>query len=249
MKKIILLLLSLSLMVTGCKKKSNDNSDSDDSPDLTGLIKSVSIDGRQIMEFSYNSNGKLKTKTMHSGGTVEVNYDYTGNLITSETAKQNGTVIRQYTYEYNNSNNLTRVYIVGSTGYWEMNYDTNGKISEAIQYDDTGNEFKKKEYTYNGDNLVEATEFWRFGSNWVLHERSEYDNLKNPFFDLHLPYSEKSGEFASFISPHNTTREKVYGENNILTSDYQYQITYNDDHYPIRVVVINSQEAYDITYY
>ncbi len=250
MKKIVLLLLSISLMMSACKKSKSENDD--DNADVSGLIKSISISGTPVVEFSYNSNAKLKTKTIHQGASeLVIEYEYTGNKVSSETAKQNGNTIYQYTYAYNNNDQLTRVIIGGVTNtYWEMHYDNDGKINEAIQYI-SGGEAKKQEYTYMGDNLTEAALFNRFGSIWELQERNEfeYDNLHNPLYDLTLPFSEVASEFASLVSPNNTLREKDYDQNNVLTDDTQYQITYNADHYPLRIVDVNTQETYDFLYY
>ncbi len=250
MKKIILLFLSISLMMTACKKPKSENDD--DNADVSGLIASISISGIPVIEFSYNSNAKLKTKTIHQGTSeLIITYEYTGNKVSSETAKQNSNIVYKYTYEYNNNEQLIRVNIVGANDtYWEMHYDNNGKINEAVQYI-SGGESKKQEYTYNGDNLVEAALYFRFGGVWELQERNEfeYDNLHNPLYDLNLPFSEVASEFAGIVSPNNTLREKDYDQNNILTDDMPYQITYNADHYPLQVVDVNAQLTFDFLYY
>ena len=249
MKKLVLLLFAVNLILTGCKKEKGENNDK---ANLAGLIKSISSNGTSIVEFSYNNNAKLITKTIHQGTTeVIVKYEYSGNKLSSETAKQNNSIVWQYTYEYNNSNLLTRVNLGGVTDtYWEMSYDSNGKIQEAVQYI-SGGESKKQEYSYNGDNLVEAALFFRFGSIWELQERYEfeYDNLNNPYYALHLPFTEEISEFAGLVSPNNITYETRYDENNNVIYEFQYQITYNTDHFPIHIVELSSQETYDIAYY
>ena len=249
MKKFTLLFLMMGLIMTSCKK-TNSEDEIDDNQDLTGLIKSINMGGTPILEFSYYGNGRIKTKTIHQqGAQMTIAYEYSDNKLSSQTEKYNGSTVAQYTFAYNN-NRLTRVTIVGANNsYWEMQYDNDGKIILAIEYISGGQSIKHA-FTYNNDNLIEAFKYNRFGSTWELQSHMEfaYDNKHNPFFDLNLPYSEVLDEFAGLVSPNNFTRVKKYDQNNILTEDTQYDMTYNAEGYPTHVVE-NSQDSYDYIYY
>ena len=250
MKKITLLLLIFGLVLTSCKKeKSEDETDQD----LTGLIKTVKMNGSPIVEFSYYGNRKLKTKKNYQQGSqMTIEYKYADNKLSTQTEKYNGNIIAQYGFEYNN-NRLTRVTIIGATNtYWEMQYNANGKIDTAIEYI-SGGESIKHTFTYNGQNLVEAYKFNRFGSIWELqsHMVFEYDSERNPYYDLNIPFSEVLDEFADFVSPNNFNRVKKYDQNNTLIEDTQYNISYNADDYPSHIEEVSgsSQLAYDLIYY
>jgi len=256
--KNILKLLVILLVVTSfqsCKKK--NNTDETDNADLSGLIKTITSGNTTLEKYTYRTDGKIKEETKYRpNGQMIISYEYTDGKISSITAKtENGTPVYQYSLTYAN-NKLEKFILGGVTNvYWQMSYNTDGTIDYAIQYTPVQNgvdePISKQEFDYdNNKNVIEATEYWRFGSIWEQQSRYEfeYDNKNNPNKDLQIPYDEAMNLFTNLISPNNAIRVKEYDQNNVLVEDTHYQYDYNADNYPIHVTEDNNL-TYDITYY
>jgi len=255
--KNILKLLAILLVVTSfqsCKKKGNDD---ESNRDLTGKIKTITSGNTTLAKYMYRTDGKIREETRYTpNGQMIISYEYADGKISSITAKtENGSIIYQYSLTYAN-NKLEKFILGGITNvYWQMYYNADGTVNYAIQYTPAQNNVDeptiKQKFEYdNHKNVIEATEFWRFGSTWELHSRYEfeYDSKNNPYKDLQIPYDETINLFANLVSPNNATRVKEYDQNNVIVEDTQYQYNYNTDNYPIHVTEDNNL-TYDISYY
>jgi hypothetical protein len=250
MKKTILLLLTLAISISGCKKDDEENIDENDG-NVNGMyIETIKQGNDVLLRFSYDANHRLiKTNIYYNGSELEITYTYTGNNLTGEIAKSGNTLVHQYTYQYDNSGNLSRCDLTVPSGqvYWEYTYNNDNKIIESIQYHN-GQPANKRTYFYTGNNMTEAVEYYRFGSIWEEQHRvvMEYDNKDNPMFLHHLPFSEVMDEFADFISPNNQTHVTEYDQWGAVESDITYSYTYNAQGYPY--VVEQTEGGSIVTY-
>ena len=255
--KNILKLLAILLVVTSfqsCKKKSIDEINN---ANLIGKIKAITSGNTALVDYSYRMDGKIKEETRHTpNGQIIISYEYTDGKISSIKAKDNnGTPLYQYDLTYVN-NKLDKFIIVGVNNvYWKMFYNTDGTIDYTIQYTPAQNGVdqptKKQGFYYdNQKNIIEATEFNRFGTIWEQQKRYEfeYDSKNNPQKDLQIPYSEVMNEFANLVSPNNATHIEKRNENGALVDDTHYQYNYNSDNYPTQVTE-NNTTTYNIIYY
>jgi hypothetical protein len=227
----------LAISISGCKKDDENIDESDGN--VNGMyIKTIKQGNDVLLRFSYDANHRLiKTNIYYNGSELETTYTYTGNNLTGEIAKSGNTLVHQYTYQYDNSGNLSRCDLTVPSGqaYWLYDYDNNDRITQSTQYIN-GHPGIKKVYTYTGNNLTEAIEYDRLGSVsvWEMQHRveMEYDNKNNPNAVHNLPFSEVMYEFANFVSPNNLTHVIEYNSDGSIESEISYSYTYNAQGYP-----------------
>ena len=239
MKNYLYLILALTVLFTACTKDEEEEITPQGTENGT-RIKSVVMDGEEILSFIYDNAGRLIREVIHyNNSEMQIEYEYSGGKLTSETATSGGSIIGQYFYTYDDQGKLSRCDMPVPDGevHWEYTYEE-GKIVQSIMYMN-GQEGIKKIYNYEGDNMTEAIEYNRFGSDsvWEMQHRveMEYDNKNNPMFLHHLPFSEVMDEFADFISPNNQTHVTEYDQWNAIEYEIEYSYTYNSEGYPIGV--------------
>lgn len=245
MKKLLLFLF-IGFLAASCQ---ND----DTLPHVGEKLTSVYFDGIKFYEYDFHSDGLIaaeKSKFYYH------KYDYSKNSRTvskevyfdSRLASSNSSVLQgaidraewvnpQNTeltgtliFEYNTDKKLVKS--TELIGYSEYEYDNNdriktrkmyneGKLSgiREYEYDLTGNVLRDDHYHVSEDGskiLSTTTEY-------------EYDNMKNPFFNL------KPDKFpVENTNPNNITRKKYtvynYPEG---SSEIQYTYTYNSRGLPV----------------
>ena len=240
MKKVIFLFIALSIL--SCKKK-----EADDSSNTNGTyLKSIKQGSQNIVVYTYNGlNQVIKKVTNYNGFNKETTYTYTNGKVSGETTKNNGNIIAQYTYSYNNTGKLNRCDVGGATNtYWNFHY-LNGNIDEAAQVVGNGNA-KKMTFTYQGDDIIEAKEYFYYGNIWELQKRYnfEYDSKNNPEYLMKMPFSEVMDENVRFWCQNNIIRFKKYNNSGQLLEDIQFDYTYNNSNYPKTLVTGNTNMTY-----
>ncbi len=118
--------------------------------DKNGNILTVTDWNDRVISYSYDKNGRL-IKTVRPDGSKETRtYDKAGNLISLKDITKDGTVINDYTYNYNLSGNITAI-CDKSAG--TENQQTDKETTAQMEYDSVNRliKYNGKEVKYDAD--------------------------------------------------------------------------------------------------
>lgn len=257
MKTILRTTLAVCLlMISACKKKSNELVETNNPPDeqlpqkIFIPVKFVSAQLTVTLRYEENTANLVEIEGS-DGYTITISYK---NHQPYEIKKSsNGNVFQLVDYvkdkegrpkarSFDKSN---AVYV--PTGSYVLTYDQKAQLTNIVSYKDNGELFRESTRSYTFGNIS--------GSILLEHpdlkKNVEYTyDLKNGIFK-HIPYSERLFLESRYIFFHP-------GQNNILTSfnarsvpentDYSYE--YNADNYPslFTITVNNAKQTFKVSY-
>jgi len=233
--------LGLVASIVSCKKDKNDNPGSPDNPNGT-KIASFS-QGDDYVKFDYNADGtvkKLYVKTDLNTGGVELDYtvkydaqkritalesqwqtidvEYTNNVMSKSTIKQQGTAFAQTAYQYVDGNIQSSVLSFAGEG---------NDLTPILKYDLTYN--AQGHLTKTNTSL--ALENGQFESAGYINY--QYDGKTNPLYE----HRQILAIFGYNISKQNTTVEDHFDSDQQPEDKFQYTYTYNGKGNPEKAIV------------
>ncbi|MEQ8476508.1 MAG: hypothetical protein RIB54_09740 [Fulvivirga sp.] len=222
--KIFRISLIVLLFTNACSE-----SEESVSPLVPPKIDKILYNGQLMADFTYEGNRLLKIENYNStDGTIyetrELVYD--GDLIVGLNEYYPLDRIYYHVFSYNEKGQFTESYETRNfqdyTSTSEFLYDNEGNLIESWKLvAGFRNEWLK--YNYEGDKLVSI-----FNNNSETTFELEVDNKLNPFFQFPRPvYDNLISSFSIYPIRNNV----------ISTTFNDFEITYNEDGYPLTVYV------------
>ncbi|NBI28429.1 RHS repeat-associated core domain-containing protein [Chengkuizengella marina] len=190
--------------------------------------------------YSYYTNGQLQKIEQRNG--VESIYTYDGlNLDTLNHQKQDGTIINQYQYGYDNNRNITSKTENEKSNqydYDELNrISTSDEFNETYSYDPRGNREElsstsmsndlSAEYTYDDrDRLIQAvvdrsTVQYKYNGDNLLYERTENGETTRYYYDGTVVIAE-----ATVINGETRLKARYIRGNGLVSTEDTYSNSY-----------------------
>ena len=263
LKHITLLLLAFSITLISCKKNTDDDNPDGDGGDgdntATCRIKKIIPSDDEEITFIYNTDNRLTSMTNGSETVIELVYNTDGTIqktLSIDSESESDMLTFSVTYEYN------------TAGLPITSVATDGDITMNFTYHFTDEKLTKRagtviidgitatlveNYTYVGDNVSETEIITTWpGYSDTKHIYYEYDNKKNPFYDLNVQHTviAHKEDFALFASKNNyTSMTATYADGTVIP-DESDSITfeYNSDNYPSKSTFADGSYS-DITYH
>jgi hypothetical protein len=247
--KNVFILLSVLLILTGCKKNKSDqpNGNGNNPTSAKRLLKITKTQGAQttIFNFSYETSGRLTAMTSNNGTEdIHITYDASGNPATLEEA--NLQFANLFTYTYNNGAPVSATFKSYQKSNGTLIEDdvytytvSNGKVSNIHLNMLKGPAVADFTITYNGDGNVTKIEAPGF-----ITATYTYGN-KKPVYPISYKYITDLG-FAPRFSAQNEMLTEVYdvpGTANDRTTNMQY--TYDTRGYPLTSTDGTAQYTYE----
>ncbi|MFD2910025.1 hypothetical protein ACFSX9_14920 [Flavobacterium ardleyense] len=242
MKKLLYLFSAVALTLTSCSSDDSSDPTTTEGTTLKKIIETYSDGSIETTNFFYNGNKIIKQTTDYGD---EVQYTYTGDLITKERYLfedgDSGDILEEIiTYEYDTNNRLIKSTRTDEDNYVEVDvftYNANGTTSFVTTADGNtiatgtihyvGNQPYKKEIIQNEGDEFEST----------TTEVSTFDTKRSP-------YSNITGFSKTIIASPYTSRGYPGIVNNplLLTvngiSQESSSYTYNASNMPATETVI-----------
>ncbi|MBR4071142.1 MAG: hypothetical protein IKK26_01130 [Clostridia bacterium] len=197
MKKLIILLLAVSLLLCSCNKTDNQNKDNETTGVVDGYVHDYDEndrlaltvqykDGAEVsrIEYSYDSEGNLVLlKTTADGQLVQtISHEYENNVHVNSTKEfkdfASGIICREYSeFDGDGKTTFTEYFEDGQwVGRENYTYDENEDLVKKETVDKDGNVLTHEEYTYNQVNQIIRTDCYEFGS-LAFYYIYKYDNM------------------------------------------------------------------------
>lgn len=158
MKKLIFIMLTISIMLSACKKETTEEGTKKEPAHKNLLIKRVDNDGL-IFNYTYDANNKL------------INYTRTAN---------DANPAQDITFMYNSNGSLAEM-TINKFNRTIFSYNTDGTISKKLEYNGTGASSELINtylYTYAAGVVTEQYKFAPTGGGWRnLHTYDAKGNL------------------------------------------------------------------------
>lgn len=233
MKKITLLLLSISLFACSSDGDSNDNNQN--SSVVKGKLKSITTDG-EVVNFYYGSNGFVSKVTMLDSDGIDYStvYNYEGLKLTSRVSYTNGVSDSGEIYTYSENRIIKSVNTEdGYVDSKEFQYDGSGKLTKEIYSQKTPNSstmylVSTTEFIYTSNNI--SKEIINVNGGGIYTITYEYDNKKNPYFEI-LPI-----EYLII--------EREFENNKTKQNNDVFQYEYNSTGYPAKSISEGKVSSY-----
>lgn len=235
-----ILLSIISLALTSC------SSDSDSSGNVTLLkkIQSVDLGQNAVHKFYYKGTKLSKVAFDIQGQTNGVGYDkyaYTNDLITEiKTYSNDNQLLAITTLNYNSANQLAEVVKVEPSRNYGFrtvfNYTLAGIVIVQTFHGNTSVQENSTNqtttfYLLNGE--VVKKDYVSTDMNYTIDY--VYDNLKNPFQNVTGYNAIKLYSFINnglFGSNHNLLQQTTYFSPNVIDSQVDFELEYNNNNFP-----------------
>lgn len=244
MKKLFTLFSALALVFTSCSTESSSN----DPILVTEVTETIEYNGNsQTFTVNFNYNGNKLVSQIY--GSDNINFTYTGDLITKTEYYHNNEVVQENFYEYNTNDQLIIFkrleYETGGIyeSIYTYTYNTNGTVSYLREsgYSPNLNDSSNGTFYFNTDGLVSQVDT-SYGEIIVY----TYDNKNSPYKNIlgvdKLLFEENDAN--SYIK-NIITSVTEYGSNS-YSSNYVY--TYNSNNYPTQSIEDDGYEVVTRTY-
>jgi len=239
MKKLLYLFSAVALTLTSC---SSDDDSNDSSIILVTKTIETFDDGSTITtNFLYNDNQLVEWNDSDERETFT--YDATGKIVSGKYYFDGDSFNIDYTYD--SQNRLIEIRNNDTEEIFEYVYNTNGTITE-IRKDFDLNIDESATYSITNGNIMSI--MYTISPSPITSANYSYDNLNNPFANIHLPYqlflnyfdenknNELNGVINNSVSNNNSftctytynsngypnVKTKTYGNGNIETIQYFY---------------------------
>lgn len=247
MKKLHLLLLTISLVVISCSKN-NDNQSNINPP--SNSIKKISetkysngtIVDNFISDFNYE-NGILKSIT---DATHKLELTYNGTKISNTTLYINNVVSVTYSLGYNG--NLLETMTNTTNNYERTFYSYTNDVLMSEKNQSLINTIWQTQlsfdYEFSNGNILTQNKITQYnGSTFVTKYTRDYDTKLNPMHYMNPVVRHIVGlESCNFRNLNNEIIQYKYSSATSTTPilDFTYQITYNPQNLPITIKKYNS---------
>ncbi|WP_353777974.1 hypothetical protein [Winogradskyella sp. 3972H.M.0a.05] len=247
------LVLFLSISMLSC---SDDNNPSTQNPPTQGqLVQQITriLEGGSTTVTTVNYSDQNKYDDIYRDGNLSAQYTYTNDLMTTiDLYASNGNLAVSRELVYNENNELIRFIVdEGAINRYEVSYDETGDIVTLENYYTNAGLGIDDEYQmdivleFSNDNLIR-----RAGSVEPFSVMYDYDNKnavrKNIFGRdvLKIVFFEQPAH-----GENNITQRNFYS-NNFGTFLYSesFEITYDDNDYPLEVKEFDQSGTLDRTY-
>ena len=245
---ISLLLIPVTLILFSCQKEVDfANSNGDNSGTSNALLqKLVSRSGTDssILEFGYNSSGKLMTlnTTDVTSGTTSLTRERVERnsqgiiqklVIKDDVYQQAGLDSVVTTMEYTGGRYVSKITVIdlGVVVFRDsvaLYYDAGGKVMTEKIYDDLGTgsyeENAKIDYTYTGNNIATIKQYSYDGSAYSLVATYSYDEYDNKSSPLNIGFDAFVFDAPAMFSANNPTKSSTAdsGSSQSFTTTYTY---------------------------
>jgi len=243
---MLLLLVSVILILSSCQKEVDSVNANGGTPPEVVLQKLVSRSGADssILEFGYNSSGKLMTlnTTDVTSGTTSLTRERVERnsqgiiqklIIKDDVYQQAGLDSVVTTMEYTGGRYVSKITIIdlGVVVFRDsvaLYYDTGGKVMTEKIYDDLGTgsyeEDAKIDYTYTGNNIATIKQYSYDGSAYSLVATYSYDEYDNKLSPLNIGFDAFVFDAPAMFSANNPTKSSTadLGSSQSFTTTYTY---------------------------
>ncbi|NRF37118.1 hypothetical protein [Pedobacter foliorum] len=233
-KQLTLLIVTASLLLVTCKKKSG--SDEPEVKPVKLLSRIIEVGGfptPTTMFTIYTYDDKKRISTIKIGGTTTITYSYHGDeLFSIETKFEDNKNVVEVTYE--NGRPASVAYKNYTNGVLKNQRKkgflyTGDKITEA-HVNESGTVMAKIFYRYSGDNVVaEDSE-----SDFVLKKDLTYGTKKSIYYNSRLKYNISIEGFDRFSA--NELLSSLMKYDNGAELRQKNTFTYDDDGFPITLL-------------
>lgn len=241
MKKLILLIIVFSSILSCTTNSLNDNSNLNSSSGL--LVKEI-IEGLYpsgVLSYGiYNYNGNKITSISDNMGTVFVTFLYNGDNIIKEEhfSSPNYTYTMNYSNSQLSSSHFTNY--TNSETNKSFTYYPDGRIIELTQYYGLTPSYKKVIRYYSQGNCIKQEKYDLVNSNPILTSTTiiNYDNKFSPFINVtgFISLRNPQGD-GNANNPISYINKNAFG---VITSSIQLTYEYNSQNFPISASVINN---------
>ncbi len=231
-KFILIALIGLSF--SACKKENAEDDHTQNNDDTTTCrIKKITDSDGEITEFSYDSNNRLVE--IASGPTdpetMHFSYDTDNHLFAMSVVDNTGTNATTV-FTYTNDVLSSAVVTEGGSVQSHIYYHYDNGILHDVEMSVSGTVAVKTVFYYTGDNLSKMEEYSLNATGNLSFSNTityQYDNKKNPLYELGIAEAIINEGHAEFASKNNIVQrvQTNYGSG---TETISYQ--YNNHNYP-----------------
>lgn len=183
----------------------------------------VSTNGENLdykEEFIYEGNKIVKTRILHLNRVLlESNLIYEGDKL--KAIVKNGIAEERMEFAYNNNTLISRTKLHISN------------ITNEVDERDQSN------FTYTNGNISKINRITQYMTNPTYYETDvAFDSKNNPMRDMN-PYFKLISIYESFspLNANNTIHQRsVYQGTSNIASELRYEITYNENDFPVKIV-------------
>jgi len=229
-KQLTLLIVTLSILLSACKKKSGSEDPEVVPVKLLSRIIEVSGYPKPTTTFTiYSYDEKKRISTINRGGTLLTTYTYHGDeLFSIETKSGDDKNNAEFTYADGRPKQIFRKFYTKGELKSETttgNIYTGDKITE-VHVNESGVVAQKRFFRYSGDNLVGSDS----QTDIFITKESIFGSKKNMYFNSRLKYLNSIENFDRFSANELLKAVIKYPNGSEVRQLNTY--TYDDDDFP-----------------